>query len=118
MVQMNSEMPMAIPNVSFVSSLYDTICETEPEQVDSLVKIMKTLNSDDECTPVKTSKADIIIPKTQLVVIPCCVNLITTSAKTPVVSEPNVLETVPPGFEINQNLHTLKRGSSSKYRSA
>ena len=30
------------------------------------------------------------------------------------VFEPNVLETVPPGLEINQSLHTLKRGSSSK----
>ena len=46
--------------------------------------------------------------------IPCPVNLITTSAKTPVVFEPNVLETVSPGLEINQSLHTLKRGSSSK----
>ena len=30
------------------------------------------------------------------------------------VFEPNVLETVPPGLEINQSLYTLKRGSSSK----
>ena len=114
MVQMNSKTPMAIPNVSLVSSLHDNFCDTEPEQVDSLVKIMKTLNSDDGLTPVNTSKSDIIIPKAQSVIIPCRVNLITTSAKTPVVFEPNVCETVPPGLEINQSLHTLKRGSSSK----
>ena len=71
MVQMNSKTPMAIPNVSLVSSLHDTFCDTEPEQVDSLVKIMKTLNSDDGLTPVKTSKSDIIIPKAQSAVIPC-----------------------------------------------
>ena len=114
MVQPNSKTPMAISNVSLVSSLHDTFCNTEPEQVDNLVKIMKTLNSDDGLTPVKTSKSDIIISKAQSVIIPCRVNLITTSAKTPVVFEPNVLETVPPGLEINQSLHTLKRGSSSK----
>ena len=34
MVQMNSEIPMAIPNVSLVSCLHDTCCDTEPEQVD------------------------------------------------------------------------------------
>ena len=114
MVQMNSKTPIAIPNVSLVSSLHDSFCDTEPEQVDSLVKIMKTLNSDDGLTPVKTSKSDIIIPKAQSVIIPCQVNLITTSAKTPVVFEPNILETVQPGLEINQSSHTLKRGSSSK----
>ena len=71
MVQMNSKTPMAIPNVSLVSSLHDTFSDTESEQVDSLVKIMKTLNSGDGLTPVKTSKSDIIIPKAQLVIIPC-----------------------------------------------
>ena len=35
-------------------------------------------------------------------------------SKSPVVFELNVLETVPPRLEINQSLHTLKRGSSSK----
>ena len=114
MVQMNSETPMAIPNASLVSSLHDTFCDAEPEQVDSLVKIMKTLNSDDGLTPVRTSKSDVIIPKAQSFIVPCRVNLITTSVKTPVVLEPNVLETVPLGLEINQSLHTLKRGSSSK----
>ena len=69
------------------------------------------LNSDDGLTPVKTSKSDVIIPKAQSVIIRCRVNLITTSAKTPVVFEPNVLETVPPGLEINQSLLILNRGS-------
>ena len=115
MVQMNSEMPMAIPNVSFVlNSLHDTLCDTKPEQVDSLVKIMKILNSNKGLTPVKTSKSDVIIPKAQSVIIPCHVNLITTAAITPVVFEPNSLETVSLGLEINQIPHTLKRRSSSK----
>ena len=100
-VQMSSEIPMAIPNVSLVSTLDNTFCDNEPEQVDSLVKIVKTLKGNDGLTPVKTSRADIIIPKAQSVVIPCRVNLITTTAKTPVVFEPNVLETIPPGLEIN-----------------
>ena len=43
MVQMNREMPLAILNVLLLSSLHDTFCDTEPEQVDSLVKIMKAL---------------------------------------------------------------------------
>ena len=63
LVHMKSKTPMDIPIVSLVSSLYYTFCDTEPEQVDSLVKIMKILNSDDGLTPVKTSKSDVIIPK-------------------------------------------------------
>ena len=114
MVQMNSKTSMAIPNVSLVSSLHDTFCDTEPGQVNSLIKIMNTLNSDNGLTPVKTSKSDAIILKAKSVIIPCHVNLIITSAKIPVVFEPNALETVPPGLQINQSLHTLKRGSSSK----
>ena len=85
MVKMNSETPMSVPNVSLVSSLHHTFCDTEPEQVDSLVKIMKILDTDDGPTPVKASESDIIISKAQSVIIPCRVNLITTSAKTPVV---------------------------------
>ena len=106
-VQINSETTMAIPNVSLVSSLDDTFCDTEPEQVDSLVKIMKTQNSNEGLTPVKTSKSDIIIPKAQSVIIPYHVNFISTSAKPLWFLEPNVLETVAPELEINQSLHTL-----------
>ena len=83
-VQMNDETPMAIPNVSLVSSLRDTFCDNEPEQVDSFVKIMKTLNNDDGLTSVKTSNTDIVILKAQSVVIPWRVNLLTTAAKTTV----------------------------------
>ena len=107
-VQMNDETPMAIPNVSLVSSLRDTFCDNEPEQVDSFVKIMKTLNNDDGLTSVKTSNTDIVILKAQSVVIPWRVNLLTTAAKTTVFLEPNVLETVPPGLEINQICTPLK----------
>ena len=77
-VQMNSKTPMAIPYVSLVRSLHDTFCDTEPEQVDSPVKIMKTLNSDDGLTPVKTSKSDVVIPKAQSDIIPRHLNLIIT----------------------------------------
>ena len=92
MVQMNSKTPMAILYVSLGRSLHDTFCGTKPEQVDSLVKIVKTLNSDDGLTRVMISKSDVIIPKAQSVIIPFHVNFITTSAKTSVFLNPKCLK--------------------------
>lgn len=103
---------LSTTHLSAVKASFQNISE---DALFELIRLIHANNSEKLCT-VKSPKKDTIIPANRTIKIHCRANTGPVEETTPVLFEPDEMESWPDGLTVHETLTTVKQGSRSQIK--